>query len=280
LLIGGIAGQFASGDQSIHVTGIVKDEGADQAGMQPWDTIETIDGEDVVGLEGFRDILERYSAGDSALIGVLHEDGSRETLNATFSDKYLHYQELGFSDEQLDSLSIEQGDAFLGVEGLSPNTAGIDRLAGPLSPNVEYNALQRALIAPFHVLTIMIIPFEFQGVAMHPNEEAMLQADDTWLGNLLGKEGLLILVNLMFWIMWVNVLLGFTNLIPMVPFDGGHMFKDMVHAGLSRIRALGKKLKLWNFHPLWIDQISRKASNYSSLGLLFMLLFLILMPYF
>ena len=61
---------------------------------------------------------------------------------------------------------------------------------------------------------------------------------------------------------WVNVLLGFTNLIPMVPFDGGHMFKDMVHAGLSRIRALGKKLKLWNFHPLWIDQISRKASNF------------------
>ena len=29
----------------------------------------------------------------------------------------------------------------------------------------------------------------------------------------------------------------------------------------------------------WIDQISRKASNFSSLGLLFMLLFLILMPY-
>ena len=89
---------------------------------------------------------------------------------------------------------------------------------------------------------------------MHPNEEAMLEADDSWFADLVGKEGLLFLVNLMFWIMWVNVLLGFTNLIPMVPFDGGHMFKDMVHAGLSRIRALGKKLKLWNFHPLWIDQ--------------------------
>ena len=160
----------------------------------------------------------------------------------------------------------------MGVEGLSSNTVGIDRIAGPLSPNYEYSTLQRTIIAPFHVVTIMIIPFEFQGVAMHPNEEAMLEADDTWLGNLVGKEGLLLLVNLMFWLMWVNVLLGFTNLIPMVPFDGGHMFKDMVHAGLSRIRALGRKLKLWNFHPLWVDQISRKASNLSSLGLLFILL--------
>ena len=72
LLLGGIAGQFASDDQSIHVTGIVKGEGADDAGMLPWDTIETIQGEDVVGLDGFRDIVEQYNAGDSVLIGVLH----------------------------------------------------------------------------------------------------------------------------------------------------------------------------------------------------------------
>ena len=70
LLLGGIAGQFASDDQSIHVTGIVKGEGADEAGMLPWDTIETIQGEDVVGLDGFRDIVEQYNAGDSVLIGV------------------------------------------------------------------------------------------------------------------------------------------------------------------------------------------------------------------
>ena len=248
--------------------------------MLPWDTIETIQGEEVVGLEGFRDLLDQYQAGDSVLIGVLHQDGTRETVNATLSDKYAHYESLGYSSEQLETLSVKPGDPFLGVEGLASNTAGIDRLAGPLSPNVEYTTLQRTLIAPFHVITIMIIPFEFQGVAMHPNEEAMLEADDAWLGNLIGKEGLLVLVNLMFWMMWVNVLLGFTNLIPMVPFDGGHMFKDMVHAGLSRVRALGKKLRLWNFHPLWVDQISRKASNLSSLGLLFILLFILVIPYF
>jgi membrane-associated protease RseP (regulator of RpoE activity) len=280
LFIGGIAGQFAAGDQTIHVTGIVKDEGADKAGMLPWDTIESIGEEPVVGLDGFRDVINQYQAGDSVLIGVLHEDGTRETVNATLSDKYVYYQNLGYSEDQLDTLDVKPGQPFLGVEGLSSNTVGIDRIAGPFSPNNDYSTLQRTLIAPLHVITIMIIPFEFQGVAMHPNEEAMLQADDAWLGNLIGKEGLLVLVNLMFWMMWVNVLLGFTNLIPMVPFDGGHMFKDMVHAGLSRVRALGKKLKLWNFHPLWVDQISRKASNLSSLGLLFILLFILVIPYF
>ena len=280
LLLGGIAGQFASGDQSLHVKGIVKDEGADQAGMLPWDTIETMDDIDIVGLDGFYDTIGTYKAGDSVRIGVLHQDGTRETLNATLSDKYAYYENLGYSEEQLEMLEISPGDPFLGVEGLASNTAGIDRIAGPLSPNYDYSMIQRVLVAPIHVVTIMIIPFELQGMAMHPNEEAMLEADDTLLGNLVGKEGLLLLVNLMFWLMWVNVLLGFTNLIPMVPFDGGHMFKDMVHAGLSRIRAIGRKLKLWNFHPLWVDQISRKASNLSSLGLLFILLFILLIPYF
>ena len=126
LLIGGIAGQFAAGDQTIHVTGIVKDEGADKAGMLPWDTIESIGEEPVVGLEGFRDVINQYQAGDSVLIGVLHEDGTRETVNATFSDKYVYYQNLGYSEDQLDTLDVKPGQPFLGVEGLSSNTAGID----------------------------------------------------------------------------------------------------------------------------------------------------------
>ena len=126
----------------------------------------------------------------------------------------------------------------------------------------------------------MIIPFEFQGVAMHPNEEAMLEADDTWLGNLVGKEGLLLLVNLMFWLMWVNVLLGFTNLIPMVPFDGGHMFKDMLRGILNGVKRLGRKLKFWDINPMWIEHISSKASNISSLALLGMIVFILIIPYF
>jgi membrane-associated protease RseP (regulator of RpoE activity) len=111
----------------------------------------------------------------------------------------------------------------------------------------------------------MILPFESQGVAMAPAEETMLEPDDGWISSLLGKGGLLFLVNLLFWVMWVNILLGFTNLIPMVPFDGGHMFKDMVHAGLTRFRAVGRKLKqyliiiysvctlVYNFHSIFLE---------------------------
>ena len=39
----------------------------DQAGMLPWDTIETMDDVDIVGLDGFYDTIGTHKAGDSSL---------------------------------------------------------------------------------------------------------------------------------------------------------------------------------------------------------------------
>ncbi len=79
--------------------------------------------------------------------------------------------------------------------------------------------------------------------------------------------------------MWVNILLGFTNLIPMVPFDGGHLFRDLLRGILKTVRRVGKKLKIWDLNPMWIEHISSKASSISSLALLGMILFILFIPY-
>ena len=107
----------------------------------------------------------------------------------------------------------------------------------------------------------------------------MLAAGDGWLASIVGLDGLMILINLLFWLIWVNILLGFTNLFPMIPFDGGHLFKDIVHGMMSGIRKLGKKTGLYNVHPLWVEHVTRKASTFSSLLLLVILVFLIGAPY-
>ena len=279
LMIGGLAGQFVASNDDIHVRGIIQDQGAYEAGMKPWDTIEYIDGKEIIGLDSFYEIMDDYSANDTVVISVLHQDGTRENLSTTFSDKHDYYIDLGWSESNLDSLNISKGDPFLGIEGISEGTAGIDRIAGPLSPRWDGNFVQKALVLPFHTLGLMIIPFELQGVSMHPFEESLLQADDDGLASIIGKSGLLFLTNLFFWLMWVNILLGFTNLIPMVPFDGGHLFRDLLRGILKTIRRIGKKLKTWDLNPMWIEHISSKASSISSLALLGMILFILIIPY-
>jgi membrane-associated protease RseP (regulator of RpoE activity) len=279
LLLGGVATQITAKEDYVHVQGIIKDQGADAAGMQPWDTLVSINGEPVHTTEDFRTILMAYSANDTVDLVVIHQEGERVTLSATLGDKHAYYQSLGWSGDLLESMEVQPGDPFLGVEGLSEGTSGIDRLAGPLSPRWEGTLAQRALSVPFHILTILLIPFDLNGVAIHPFEESLITAGDGWVASLMGTEVLLFLAHLCFWLMWVNILLGFTNLIPMVPFDGGHMLRDMLHAFLSGLKRLGRKLKLWDLHPMWVDHVSSKASSYSSLVLLVMLVFTMVVPY-
>ena len=279
LLLGGLAGNFTSSSDNPHVRGIIKGEGADNAGIEPWDTILQIDGTEIHGIEGFQTTIQGYSANDTIMVDVQHQNGSFESVELVLSDKYEYYSELGWSSENLEAIGIEQGDAFLGVEGISESTSGIDRLAGPFSPRFEGGIVAQIIYTPLHILQMVILPFEMQGVSMHPVQEAMLIPTDSIISDTLGIGGLLFLVNFFFWLMWVNILLGFTNLIPMVPFDGGHLFKDWLNGNLNRIKKIGKKTKLWNLHPMWVSHISNKASSLSSVVLLVMLLFVMFIPY-
>ena len=280
MLLGGLAGSLTSSSSNPHVQGIVKDSGADQAGLQPWDTLLRIDGVEIDGIEGFQTLMTGYAANDTIRVDIVHENGDEDTIDILLTDKYQYYIDLGWSEDILRLQNIEEGDAFVGVVGVSSGTKGIDRLAGPLGPRFDGGLGTRILYTPFHILNMMIVPFELQGVSMYPMEEAMLSPANGLIGDALGLSGLLFLVNFFFWLMWVNILLGFTNLIPMVPFDGGHLFKDWLRGSLNRIQRIGKKTKLWKLHPMWVDHISNKASNMSSLALLMMLLFVLLVPYF
>lgn len=286
IMLGSIAGSLVATDDSVHVRGIVVDQGADEAGMLPWDTLISIDGEPITSSKYFRETLALYSANDTVDVVVRHADGERETLTVTLSDTHAYRASLGTDNETLAAQGVQPGDAFLGVVGVSEATSGIDRLAGPLGPRFdtmcacEATLGQRATSVPFHLISIMLIPFDLNGVAIHPFQESLLTAGDGVVASILGTNGLLFLTSFFFWLMWVNILLGFTNLIPMVPFDGGHMLKDMVHSWLSGIKRLGRKLKLWDLHPMWVDHLSQRASSYSSLALLGMLLFTLIVPYF
>jgi membrane-associated protease RseP (regulator of RpoE activity) len=280
LMLGGLAGQVVTATPHPHARALVIDGGAEQAGMEPWDLIIAINGTEVIGLDGFRDELNRYQANDTVLMDVQHENGDFETLTVVLGDKYAYYEELGWSEETLEAMNVKPNEPFLGVEGLGVGTEGVDRLAGPFSPRFEGGTIVKAIYTPIHLLSIMIVPFQLQGVSMYPMEESMLSAADDGLGGILGMNGIMFMINFFFWLMWVNILLGFTNLIPMVPFDGGHLLKDTLHGTLTTIKKIGKKTRLWNIHPMWVDHISSKASRMSSLALLVMLVFMIAAPFF
>mgnify|MGYP001594079754 FL=1 len=280
IVLGQVAGQFVAADSGVHSSQIIKDSAADESGLQAWDTIIALNNSEIIDTEDFVKVMDDISAGQNVSIEVIRfESGIQENLTVKMTDKHTYFLESGYDNETLAALGIEKGDAFLGVQNLDDGTAGVDRLSGWAHPDFEASPLGYLIGFVANVGTILITPFENQGVAIHSAQEDMLAAGDGWLASLVGLDGLLFLVDLMFWLSWVNILLGVTNVFPLVPFDGGHLFRDVVHGTMSGIRKLGKKTGLYNLHPLWVEHVTRKASSISSLILFFALGVIIIGPY-
>lgn len=52
----------------------------------------------------------------------------------------------------------------------------------------------------------------------------------------LGSGGFWVLANLLFWLSWMNLLLGLSNALPLIPLDGGLLFRDFAASVLARVR--------------------------------------------
>ncbi|MHB8351278.1 MAG: site-2 protease family protein [Thermoplasmata archaeon] len=52
----------------------------------------------------------------------------------------------------------------------------------------------------------------------------------------LGTGNFWILANVLYWLSWMNLLLGMSNSLPLIPLDGGLLFRDMASGLLARIR--------------------------------------------
>lgn len=44
------------------------------------------------------------------------------------------------------------------------------------------------------------------------------------------------IANTFYWLFWINLMLGLTNALPMLPLDGGHMFRDLLGGWMQRVK--------------------------------------------
>ncbi|MBD51441.1 MAG: hypothetical protein CMB08_05985 [Euryarchaeota archaeon] len=297
ILLSSTANGFVATNPGVHAVEIIEDTGAEESGLLPYEIITHMNGVPVPEYEAFSEEMDRFQPGDEITLTVLSgtwsavdfdqkTEESQRDIDVTLMDRHDWYIGLCEQDEScnleetkkyLEEIGVgpDSNIPFLGVSGLSDGESGVSSYGSIMNAINDNNILGAVIITAIMPLLMLGVPIAGDGQVMNLREQAMLSAGDGVIASLIGTSGMIMLFTFLFWLAWINFLLGFANLIPMVPFDGGHIVKDGVHSSLSFCNDIFNR----GIHPIKIESWANKISNNSSFIFLFILIIPVIMSY-
>ena len=296
ILLSSTAAGFVAENPGVHAEVIISDTAAEEGGLLPYEIITHMNGEAVPDYDSFSEKMSNFTPGEEVIFTVLSGPWSSENLNESVEEKERfvaitlidRYEwEMGLckknisceelKEEYLISQNIgpDSNISFLGVRGLKSSIEEVEIYAKIITGFKENGVLPAIVITLLMPIIMLGVPLAREGQVMDLREQAMLAAGDGLIASMIGTEGMIMLFTFLFWLAWINFLLGFANLIPMIPFDGGHLLRDGVHSLLIGMDSILKR----DIHPIKLESWADKISNNSSFLFLFILIIPIIMSY-
>lgn len=250
------------------VTGLEMGYPAQKAGMEEGMIILAVNGEGIPSERAFSDFMSSTRPGQRINITVLKPEMVEGEV------RYVYFNFTGIElAHKYDVYPLEEfrGVGFLGVStaylGVVVEGAEgfIERLSHPVRSSDDLNELRANL------LTVMFtLPINIKIMPFHPPLTDLYHVNGV-LGRL-PPGAFWTLTNTVYYIFWINLLLGTFNTLPLLIMDGGVLFKDTVE-GLAERLVKGEKA----------EERRKKLSQglYTSVSYitLFLLLAIIIGPY-
>ncbi|MBS3817521.1 MAG: site-2 protease family protein [Candidatus Thermoplasmatota archaeon] len=230
------------------VGGLVEDHVAQKADLQTGDIITSMDDQAVKNYTKFADILEKKDPG--------------ETIHVTF-----HRKENGTYENDSVSFELDErnGEAFMGIR---PTYLGITTWDVEKVPQLLSSPYEGAEgIQDYFQRSAEYMALPFLGLSPLPDEVTELYTVNGPL-SALPNDAFWTISNSLYWVFWLNLLVGLFNSLPAIPLDGGHMFND----GLEE---LVKKL---GFDDDKSEKVSSGITWVVALSILFMLMWQMIGP--
>ena len=236
---------------------IFEDSPAYEIGIKKGAIITEINGTDLTKIKTLDDRFEQYSiilnktrANDTITISYIYNRISHNNNEIKLTDKYRYIK-----------TNSSKGKGHTGIYTYVDEERNLDRFKNPFHdplyrllnfisiPILGYFQGYNPIASPFTDAYIITGPFGF------------ISPDVFW-----------IIVNAIYWIAWLNLMIGIFNILPMMPLDGGFLFND-------GIRLIVKRFKK-NIPDEKSEKIVRKITLIVSLIILFIVISPILLKYF
>ncbi|MFQ5553420.1 MAG: M50 family metallopeptidase, partial [Thermoplasmata archaeon] len=231
----GMMGAVQAKALGMGITGVVPESPAEMEGLATGMIITHIDGIPIESGVHFTAILNDTQAGQAVELTIFSNDVSA-VRPLTLGDR----ADFPPHDES------DRGKGFIGISTIHTN------------PDIfnPFISSQRLGIGGAFLLYLL---FPFNGLSpLQPPITDFYTVTGAWA--IFPASAFFILANMVYWLFWINLMLGMTNALPAVPLDGGYLFRDWADAGIKRVR---KGMKA--------EDRARVARNLSYVAALFIL---------
>lgn len=205
--------------QGVVVGSVEPGSAAELAGLVPGDLMTMIDGQRITTREEYTSILANTSAGQRVEITYLRDETARATT-AVLGDRYDYIERVAPSQNTEEN----RGKGFLGVSGLGLD--GLDDVREALAhPFADLPSFLFYISYPFFIFTqgldVLAAPYHDLFTVTGPMA-------------FLPPAAFFGIASLLYWIVWLNLMLGTFNALPAGPLDGGQMFRATLSERMMR----------------------------------------------
>lgn len=199
---------------------------ADQAGLETGMVLVSLNGTALGNTTKLSDVMAQTRAGQTVDASVMSYDGpsasfvvSTNITHITLSDKWDYFNEFdsGNNDPSYHGVGY-LGGGFLDLGIRSEDvTYYSGTLASPFEGDKNIDDFARSWLRLIALPFLDLAPIRSPVTDLyHPSGGLAWMPDSAFW----------ILTNSIYWIFWLNLMVGLTNVLPAVPLDGGYIFRD------------------------------------------------------
>jgi membrane-associated protease RseP (regulator of RpoE activity) len=207
----------------------------DEYGLEPGMVLIALNGTEIGSIDDITEALNFTSAGQNVSVSVMtYDEGSGsfvidpEVTHIVLSDRYEFYSEY-YPDDNEDSNmgkgSIGAGFLVLGLYSYDADYYS-NVLAHPFAGDSGLTDFSHSWLRLIALPFLDLAPVREPITDMYTTSGAL-----DWMP----ESVFWILANSLYWIFWLNLMVGLTNVLPAVPLDGGYIFRDGADYLFSRL---------------------------------------------
>ncbi|HMK46662.1 MAG TPA: site-2 protease family protein [Methanocella sp.] len=272
VIIGGLQGDRpvsytvqASALNGVYILGTLDSHPAAKAGIAPGMQLVSINSTPIKDNNGYMTFMANTTPGQTVSVGLIAKNGTSLTVPVTLESGTEPKGYMGFGGADLSDNSIGVIVGSFDARNHLSNLQNILSFQGDTLKDKLLNLIGG-------ILTILFLPiWEVTGGVYGFN---VFQSDLTSLFHPVGWAAplgnvIFYIILSLFWIGWLNIMVGLFNCMPMIPLDGGHIFREVTRMTVGKIVHDTAK----------VDHISRAIVNGFAITLFASLVFVIVAPY-